>query len=64
MFTPHELATLMLLKDSADQIADREELATLLECQLVALEQLANGTGRLRITPDGDSLLASFTRIH
>jgi hypothetical protein len=48
MLSPHELAALMLLKDSTDQIADREELDTLLERQLVTLEQLAGGSAHPR----------------
>lgn len=64
MLSAHEFATLMLVKDSADQIADREELDTLLERQLVALEQLAGGTLRPRITQDGDSLLRALKRIY
>jgi hypothetical protein len=63
MLSAHELATLMLLKDSADQIAEREELDTLLERQLVTLEQLAGAT-RPRLTEDGDFLLRSYNRLH
>ncbi|BCF94908.1 hypothetical protein PPGU16_79750 (plasmid) [Paraburkholderia largidicola] len=54
----------MLVKDSADHIADREELGTLLEQQLVALERLAGGAVRLRITEDGESLLRHLAFIH
>jgi hypothetical protein len=64
MLSPHELATLMLLKDSTDQIADREELDTLLERQLVALEQLAGGATRRHIMQDEDPPLWSFARAH
>jgi hypothetical protein len=64
MLSPSELATLMLLKDSTDQIADREELDTLLERQLVALEQLAGGSARHWIMQDEDPLLGSFARVH
>ena len=63
MLSAHEFATLMLVRDSADHIADREELDTLLERQLVALETL-HGTVRPRVTRDGDSLLRNLTRIH
>jgi hypothetical protein len=62
MLSAHEFATLMLVKDSADQIADREELGTLLERQLVAMERLASGAMRPRITQDGDLLLSSLAR--
>ena len=64
MLSAHELATLMLLKDSADQIADRQELDTLLECQLVALEELAGGAACPRLTQDGELLLRTVTRLH
>jgi hypothetical protein len=64
MLSPHELATLMLFKDSIDQIADREELDTLLERQLVTLEQLAGGSAHPRTMQDEDPLLWSFTRVH
>jgi hypothetical protein len=64
MLSAHEFATLMLVRDSADQIAQREELDTLLERQFVALEQLAGGVVQPRITQDGDSLLRTIVRIH
>ena len=63
MLSAHEFATLMLVRDSADHIADREELGTLLERQLVALETL-DGTVRPRVTRDGDSLLRTLARLH
>ncbi len=45
MLSPKEFATLMLVKAAPDQIdMCREELDTLLERQLVALEDLASGT--------------------
>jgi len=43
MLSAHEFATLMLVKDAADQIGDRHELDTLLERQLIAMEQLVSG---------------------
>ncbi|WP_028209002.1 hypothetical protein [Paraburkholderia nodosa] len=64
MLSAHEFATLMLVRDSADHIADREELDTLLERQLVALETRDGETVRLRVTRDGDSLLRTLTRLH
>jgi hypothetical protein len=64
MLSPHEFATLMLVKDSAEQIADRDELDALLERQLVAMEQLVGGTVLPRVTQDGDSLLHILARIH
>jgi len=53
----------MLVKASPDQIdMDREELDTLLEQQLVVLEQLASGAHRPRVTNDGESLLRVVMR--
>ena len=52
MLSPHELATLMLVRDAPDQIGDRAELSTLLERHLIALEQAEDiGLPRPRITP-------------
>ncbi|MBC8751032.1 histidine kinase dimerization/phospho-acceptor domain-containing protein [Paraburkholderia sp. WC7.3d] len=63
MLSPHEFATLMLIKDAPDQIdLDRAELDTLLEHQLVALEELASGGRRPRLTRDGNSLLDRIDR--
>ncbi|MEX3791410.1 hypothetical protein [Paraburkholderia sp. BR14374] len=64
MLSAHEFATLMLVRDSADHIAEREELDMLLERQLIALEQLAGGAVRPRVTPEGDSLLRNLGRLH
>ncbi|MGU7774719.1 MULTISPECIES: hypothetical protein [unclassified Burkholderia] len=63
MLSPHEFATLMLVKSAPDQIdLSREELDTLLEQQLVALEQLASGQQRPRLTRDGDAVLQAVAR--
>jgi hypothetical protein len=65
MLSPHEFATLMLVKASPEQIdLNREELDTLLERQLVSLEQLASGAQRPRLTRDGDSVLRAVARKH
>jgi hypothetical protein len=64
MHSPHEFATLMLVKDSADQIADREELDALLERQLVAMEQLGRSAALRQVTEDGDSVLCVLVQIH
>ena len=64
MLSPHEFATLMLVKDASDSIElDRAELDALLERQLVAPEKLASGGQRFRITFDGDSILQAVARI-
>ncbi|KVD96146.1 hypothetical protein WS63_31605 [Burkholderia stagnalis] len=63
MLSPHEIAALMLVKAAPDQIdMDREELDTLLDQQLVVLEQLASGAHRPRVTNDGESLLRVVMR--
>ncbi|MFP3550820.1 hypothetical protein SB861_08890 [Paraburkholderia sp. SIMBA_049] len=64
MLSAHEFATLMLVKDSADQIADRTELDPLLDRQLVAMERLAGGGALPRVTQEGDSLLRTLSRMH
>lgn len=63
MLSPHEFATLMLVRSAPDQVdLDRAELDTLLERQLIALEQLASGHKRLRLTSGGDSFLLAVAR--
>ncbi|WP_248555944.1 hypothetical protein [Paraburkholderia terrae] len=65
MLSPHEFATLMLVKSAPEQIdLNREELDTLLERQLIALEELASGVQRPRLTRDGDSVLRAITGKH
>ncbi|WP_087736114.1 hypothetical protein [Paraburkholderia piptadeniae] len=65
MLSPHEFATLMLVKAAHEQIDfSREELDTLLERQLVALERLASGVQRPRLTIHGVSVLQAVTRKH
>lgn len=65
MLSPHEFATLMLVAVAPEQIdLYREELDTLLERQLIALEQLSSGAQRPRLTRDGDSILRAVARKH
>ncbi|MDR6388843.1 hypothetical protein J2803_001445 [Paraburkholderia phenoliruptrix] len=53
----------MLVKAAPDQIdMCREELDTLLERQLVALEELASGHQRLHVTGAGHSMLNAVAR--
>jgi hypothetical protein len=64
MLSPHEFATLMLVRDAPDEIqVDRAELSTLLERQLVALERAERGESRPRITQDGYSVLEACSRM-
>jgi hypothetical protein len=63
LLSPHEFATLMLVRHSPDQIdMNRTELDTLLERDLVALEQRAEGRRRLSLTSAGRSLLEAVGR--
>ncbi|PPB84266.1 hypothetical protein B0O95_104219 [Mycetohabitans endofungorum] len=64
MLSPHEFATLMLIRNAPEQIdMNRAELDTLLERQLVELEELAEGHRRPMLTPTGQSLLAAARRL-
>jgi len=63
MLSPHEFATLMLIRHSPDQIdMDRTELGTLLEHRLVALEPRAGDHRRLSLTKAGRMLLEVMGR--
>ena len=64
MLSPHEFATLILVRDAPDQIeAHRAELDTLLERELVALDEAERGIPRPHITPNGNSVLEAFARM-
>ena len=64
MPSPHEFATLMLLKDAPDQIdPDRADLEALLERQLITLEKLTSGQRRPLVTLNGHSVLKTASRI-
>jgi hypothetical protein len=63
MLSPHEFATLLLVKDAPTQSdMEREELDALLERQLVELERLATGHQQWRLTETGDSALRAIKR--
>lgn len=58
MLSPHEFATLMLVRQSPDQIdMNRAELDALLERQLVMLEHNNAGRRRAHLTEKGRSFL-------
>jgi len=63
MLSPHEFATLLLVRDAADQIANREDLGSLLEQQLVSLERLACGT-TVALTTEGLAVVDALSQIH
>ena len=64
MLSPHEFATLMLIRHAPEQIdMNRHELDILLERQLVALEQLDEGRRLPSLTTAGRSLLDALGRV-
>jgi hypothetical protein len=64
MLSPHEFATLMVVKATPDHTdLDRTELDALLARRLVWLERLASGDHRPRITSSGDLFLKTISRI-
>jgi hypothetical protein len=64
MLSPHEFATLLLVKDSPTQVdMNRDELDALLERQLVELERLASGQQRPRLTATGSQALKAIRRL-
>ncbi|AJZ63838.1 hypothetical protein OI25_5204 [Paraburkholderia fungorum] len=64
MLSPHEFATLMLLKDAPDLLSlDSADLEALLDRQLVTVEDLASGQRRPLITHDGQMFLKAFARL-
>ncbi|MFM0059461.1 hypothetical protein [Paraburkholderia phytofirmans] len=64
MLSPHEFATLLLVKDAPNQVdMEREELDALLERQLVQLERLASGNEQWSVTESGDSALRAIKRL-
>ena len=62
--SPHEISTLMIAWDAPDQIgSDREELFTLLERRLIAIDTLASGCRRIQVTTEGHAVLKAVSRI-
>ncbi|WP_296652751.1 hypothetical protein [Paraburkholderia sp.] len=63
MLSPHELATLMLVKDAPEWMeADRLELGVLRELDLIAIEPPEAGLPIPRLTPRGDAVLRAIAR--
>lgn len=64
MLSPHELATLMLVRSAPDQIdTARVELDTLLDYRLISIEPRVGGWRRPMLTPAGVHLLEATTRL-
>ncbi|MFC0403023.1 hypothetical protein [Paraburkholderia rhizosphaerae] len=58
MLSPHEFATLMLVRQAPDQLdMNRAELDALLERQMVMLEHCAEGARRAYLTGKGRTFL-------
>ncbi|WP_240461946.1 hypothetical protein [Burkholderia sp. Nafp2/4-1b] len=61
MLSPHEFATLMLIRHAPDQLdSTRSEIDTLLERQLIMLEHRGDGHRRVHLTPRGRAMLDAF----
>ncbi|SAL65598.1 hypothetical protein AWB65_06213 [Caballeronia humi] len=63
MLSPHELATLMLVRSNGDRIqVDRADLHELLRRELT-VEDAASGLQRTRLTPHWASILRAMLRL-
>jgi len=64
MLSPHEFATLMLVKDAARQSEfDPLDLQTLVDQQLINLGEPAPGLIQPRVTDRGYAVLNAFTQV-
>jgi hypothetical protein len=64
MLSPHELATLMLVRGAPDQVdTTRVELDALLDCKLISLEPRVGGWRRPMLTAAGVHLLEAAARV-
>lgn len=65
MLSPHELATLLLLKDAPGRIEmDRAELVALRALELVVDEPPESDIAYPRVTPRGDAVLRAIARVY
>jgi hypothetical protein len=61
MLSPHEFATLMLVKHAEQSVDfDQADLLTLIERKLVVFDNSARATDLPRVTDSGHALLARF----
>lgn len=61
MLSPHEFAALLLVANAPDlRELDPGDLSSLVDRQLVALEQMTSGSRSLRLTARGDSILKTI----
>ncbi|MCP3728429.1 hypothetical protein M3I53_35880 [Paraburkholderia sp. CNPSo 3272] len=63
MLSPHELATLMLVKAAPERVdAGREEVGVLRELELIAIERPDAGRTLPHVTPRGEAILRAIAR--
>ncbi|WP_322048007.1 hypothetical protein [Paraburkholderia sp. J67] len=64
MLSPHEIATLILVKGATERMDDtRIELVALRALNLIAIDQRDTGVSVVRVTPRGDALLRAIARV-
>jgi hypothetical protein len=64
MLSPHELSTLLLIKDAPGRIEpDRLELGALCDLHLIEIEPPGAGLPVPRLTPEGDAVLRAIARV-
>jgi hypothetical protein len=64
MLSPHELATLLLVKYSPDQLhMTRAQLDTLLERRLVQLQEVSAGQPHWQLTETGQGAVRMIRRV-
>ena len=64
MLSTHEMTTLMIAWDAPDQIElERDELVTLIEHRLIAVDQPASGCRRVQVTAEGRAVLKAVSRM-
>ena len=64
MLSPHEVATLLLVKDAPGRIEpDRAELGALRALQLIVNDLPEAGFPIPRVTPRGDAVLRAIARV-
>ncbi|KWD85803.1 hypothetical protein WL71_13185 [Burkholderia ubonensis] len=64
MLSPHEITTLIMIWAAPNQIGlDRDELSTLLEHHLIALDPQAPDDRRIQVTTEGHAVLKAVSRI-
>lgn len=64
MLTPHEVATLILIRESAPNLGqlDRSVIDSLIEKRLVRIDAAVTGPGHPRITDEGCLILGVISR--